>query len=175
MSLVIFDLDGTLVESHLMDYGGKLGPRQDRAFTEPVLLPGRFAKIEHHANVGDRFAICTNQGGVAWGYCNVTEAKIRVARAIAELGFFFGAPLSVHIAFEHPRATVPAFKADGRRKPAPTMLEEAIEAHFTREQMAWPLEKGDHPIAFVGDRSEDEQAAENAGVDFVHADEFFRA
>jgi D-glycero-D-manno-heptose 1,7-bisphosphate phosphatase len=52
---------------------------------------------------------------------------------------------------------------DDRRKPGPGMLREAMS----------DFEADPDETLYVGDRPEDEQAAKNAGVDFVWASEFF--
>ncbi len=167
MGLICLDLDGTLVENALVEVEGKLQRPQHNVYTASTLLPNRFEVTANAAAEGDRFAIVTNQGGVAWGYHTQAEVDLRIALAIGQLHFFHGAPFTVHVAFGHPRATVKQFKElEGevsRRKPAPTMLLEAMNAHGMEQA----------ETLMVGDLGTDEEAAKAAGVDFVTAEDFF--
>lgn len=169
MGLICLDLDGTLVESALVEEDGKLQRPQTNVYAEPSLLPHRFDVLHRAAKEGDRFAIVTNQGGVAWGYHTVAEVNLRIARSIAALGFFCLAPFSVHVAWKHPRATVPQFReSDGeatRRKPAAAMLLEAMDAHGIDQANT----------LMVGDLGTDTEAALAAGVDFALGADFFTA
>lgn len=178
MRRYLFDLDGTIIKK-FMDL-------PDRDFTAVELLPGvletwRCLRYETGNNLG----IISNQGGVAFGY--QTEADVirkfaRVARALGyghiEVHYGAGEPLETFsegrggegvLAFwvcyadarsPDPRYNDPAQVA--RRKPSGAMIREAI---------AWD---NDGDPLFVGDRSEDEAAARNAGVPFRWAEEFFR-
>lgn len=167
MGLICLDLDGTLVESALVEEDGKLQRPQDNVYTEPVLRSGVLEAIRMAASEGDRFAIVTNQGGVGWGYHTVAEVDRRIGHAVALTHFFYRRPFTVHVAFEHPRATVPLFKQTpdmrDRRKPAPTMILEAMDLHGV----------GQADTLMVGDLDSDAGAARAAGVDWVHEGDFF--
>lgn len=167
MGLLLMDLDGTLIPNALVEVDGKLQRRQHELYTEPTLLPNRYERLKQSADEGDRFAIVTNQGGVAWGYHTQGEVYARIAATLRQLAFFWHRPFSVHVAFMHPRATVPQFKGDDGRKPSPFMLGEALGAHH--------IDLGSPATAalMVGDRDEDREAAHSAQVDFATADEFF--
>jgi HAD superfamily hydrolase (TIGR01662 family) len=166
----MLDLDGTLVESSLVEIDGKLQPAPG-IFSEPRLQPNVLEKIADLADEGDEFAIVTNQGGVAWGYATPAEAYARIGRAVALLHGFFGRPFSVHVCFAHPRATIKQYReGHERRKPAPAMLREALKAHG-REGL-YPDQPPEDAI-MVGDLEDDEKAARAAGVDFVPAGTFF--
>lgn len=145
--LAIFDLDGTLVEDHLVDKpcdrcerrgvehigsgskfqtlpcrrcGGKttiLTPRRDIPFTEPRVIPGVIDRLGELREAGASFAIATNQGGVAMGFQTVEEVKQRIASAVRQLHFFYSAPFSVHYCLDHPSALVDKFK-----DPSPAQL-----------------------------------------------------
>lgn len=165
MGLLLLDLDGTLIPNALVEVDGKLQRRQHELYTEPTLLPNRYEVLKKAAEEGDSFAIVTNQGGVAWGYHTQGEVYARIACTLRQLSFFWARPFSVHVAFMHPRATVPAFKGDDGRKPSPFMIGEALGAHHAHADIDTAL--------MVGDRDEDREAAESAQVDFVFAEEFF--
>ena len=71
-----------------------------------------------------------------------------------------------YVAFDvtHPKATIEELRKDSpRRKPGPGMLLEIIEQSGEAKR----------DTLMVGDRPEDEQAARNAGVNFMWADAFF--
>ncbi len=163
MGLLLLDLDGTLIDNALVEVDGKLQRHQHELYTEPTLLPNRYERLKQSADEGDSFAIVTNQGGVAWGYHTQAEVYARIAATLRQLCFFWGRPFSVHVAFMHPRATVPQFKGDDGRKPSPFMIGEALGCHQAPAA----------PVLMIGDRDEDREAAESAQVDFVHADDFF--
>lgn len=163
MGLILLDMDGTLVDNPLVETEGKLQRPQDQRFHEPVLRPNVFETLHDYALEGDSFAIVTNQGGVAWGYHTAAEVYERIGRTVALLQFFWVQPFSVHVAFKHPGATIPGFKGDDGRKPSDTMLAAALVVHGAALDEA----------VMVGDRDEDEKAAEAAGVTFTPAFQFF--
>jgi histidinol phosphatase-like enzyme len=174
VGLLCFDLDGTLVESALEEVDSKLGPKPGEIFTEPTLRPNVREAVYTAAEEGDRFAIVTNQGGVAWGYATEVEAWARIGRAVALLDGFFGRPFSIHACFAHPRATIARYReGHGRRKPSGAMIREAISVHHEEK----PLEVSPRELALgtsmVGDLADDEYAARDAGVEFIPAGQFF--
>jgi D-glycero-D-manno-heptose 1,7-bisphosphate phosphatase len=106
-----------------------------------------------------RLAVATNQGGVAFSYLSPNDLKIQIEAAATELRIPY-----VLVEFRHPNGTVPAFKKDTwRRKPGPGMIYEAILKHDVEPE----------ETLYVGDRSEDQEAARRAGVHFMWATEFF--
>lgn len=172
MGLICLDLDGTLVANTLEEIDGKLQRLQSESFTRPQLLPRRREILEPFALAGDRFAIVSNQGGVAWGYHTQREVYERIGATLAQLDFFWGQPFSLHIAWKMEKGNLlPQFRGDDGRKPAPTMIQRAITHHLTPTIGMVPdaLEQ----TMMVGDRDEDREAAEAARCCFEHADEFF--
>lgn len=192
--LVIFDLDGTLVEDHLIDVEceacdgegvsepgagmsdpcpvckgrrTRLVPRTDIAYTDPRPIDGVPELLKDlRERYGPEFAIATNQGGVALGFQQVEEVKVRIAVALERLEFFAGAPFSVHYCLDHPDGKGEyADPGEGRlwrRKPEPGMLFEACREH------------GDLSAVYLGDRESDHQAAIRAGLPFVFAQHWHR-
>ncbi len=164
--LAIFDIDGTITEIK-----PEVKEKNPKAYT-PNTLGEQQAKAkvvefleELQANeVG--IALATNRGGVAWGY-NTLEEAYAMAEEAAELCGIEGA--AVYVCPYHAKA-VNFYKADPRyamdndcRKPNPGMLLQAME------------DAGVEPeeTIFVGDMETDMQAAENAGVAFYWAKDFF--
>jgi D-glycero-D-manno-heptose 1,7-bisphosphate phosphatase len=156
--LYMFDIDRTLIRSFLREGG-------DRSIFDLVeVLPGRREKLAALADEGARFALVTNQGGVAFGYQTTRQVFDKLGVIVAAFNAFYLRPVSVHYCFTHPKATVEAYKVDSaRRKPGPAMLLEALEAHDVNGLAS----------VFVGDMDTDQQAAEAAGVRYVDAAEFF--
>jgi histidinol phosphatase-like enzyme len=178
MGLIMLDMDGTLVQSALVDLGTqekkKLGRMQHELYTEPELMPNVYETLKRHADEGDAFAIVTNQGGVAWGYHTQAEVYRRISNTTALLSCFWGRPFSVHVAFMDPRGTVPGFKGDDGRKPSGLMLEWAMEAAGQSPRgTAGQAEASRAASLMVGDRDEDREAAEFAKVPFSLAGDFF--
>lgn len=158
MRLVIFDLDGTLIESYMRE--GENWP-----YKRVVVLPNVLHKLELLASGGVTFAIATNQAGVAFGYQTPEETFEKMSEAMRKLNFFFGAPFSFHLCMAHPTASVAWSdpKEVARRKPSPAMLKEAMKSHDTKPE----------DTVMVGDMDTDRQAAHAAGVAFRWAPDFF--
>jgi histidinol phosphatase-like enzyme len=167
MGLLCLDLDGTLVESSLVEIeqGGK---------TKLAPAPGLFTEPRLRPNVAEVFAIVTNQGGVAWGYATEAEVWARIGRTVGLLSGFHGRPFSVHVCFAHERATIERYREGyDRRKPSPAMLLEAINAHEPPGNDPVVGLSGPGGYLMVGDLGTDEEAARATGVDFVPAGTFF--
>lgn len=162
MKLFIFDLDCTLIEGYWEKKGAKALP-----FERIALLPGREETIRRLAEQGALFSIVTNQAVVAFGYQTVAEVQAKIAGVLAALDFFYGAPVSVHVCYHHPHATVEEWRQDpcARRKPSPGMLNEAVDAHN------WLLGES----VFIGDMKTDREAAAAAGLTYVDEADFFDA
>lgn len=160
MKLFIFDLDCTLIEGYWENEG-----RDALPYERIALLPGRAEKIRRLAEYGSLFSIVTNQGGVAFGFQTVDEVKAKIAGVLAALDFFYGAPVSVHVCYHHPKAPLDEWRQDPcpRRKPAPGMLSEAVDAHN------WLLGES----VFIGDMRTDREAAAAAGLAYCDEGDFF--
>lgn len=166
--LYIFDVDGTLIEGYLRPDGKKW------PYERVVVLPRRMAVIRRLCDQGARFALATNQGGVAMGYQEPGEVYEKIATVLGEVEFFYGQPLSVHVCMHHPAAKVAWWKEDPcpRRKPGPGMLQEAMAAHgFVGSHGGLNVTRSG--AIFVGDSKTDEEAAKKAGIDFDYAEHFF--
>lgn len=176
MNLYLFDLDGTLIESYMDD------PKRD--FDRVALLPKRAEKIAE-LRKHNRIGIVTNQGGVAFGLVTPEAVERKLLAVADQLGFggiilddgarrrtignlVTGALLLCSVAYEHPNATSEQYKPKTfpRRKPSGEMIREQMIFHRIPE---W---RG-REVTFVGDRPEDEQAAQDARVAFEWADSFF--
>lgn len=160
MTLFIFDKDGTLV--------GVPSPEQNRPANTPaeqILLPGVAAKIAALKAAGAKIAIASNQGGVAWGFISYAQAADLLSDCAAKIGAdaWDFCPHDARAA-DKPNAR-PEYAIPCRcRKPQPGMIIRLAK------RLGVPLSR----VVFVGDRPEDEQAAQAAGVRFEWADEFFR-
>lgn len=178
--LILFDLDGTLVES----------------FTTKV-LPGVKEILQTIRERGISIGICTNQAGPAWRYATGQEkypTSDRVARnilAIAHELELTDVPWFIAIGDER-LLKLEGEKANGSdainqvhldlqkalrysrelpnvqisdslawRKPQPGMIQSAMEIFQVTKKTV---------VVYAGDMTTDEQAAKNAGVHFVYAD-----
>lgn len=149
--LIIFDKDGTLC--------GSTNPKgPPNTLEEQTMLPGVVDICNNLRRDGIILAIASNQGGVSLGYMTRGMAKevVNAARVAVGAQIAFFAP-------DHPEAELEDESGLFDRKPNPGMLINAMVAcgAYTRQTL------------YVGDRPEDEQAAMNAGVDFMWAEDFF--
>jgi len=163
--LIMFDLDGTLTEP-------KSGERFPKTIDDRRILPGREEKLLELSQNGIKMCIITNQGGAAWGIIDAVE--------MSDFLFSFCNQLQIDYFFVCYRDTsekarispktikelteTDYYKEWDRRKPGPGMIEEGLD-HFGIDRF---------DALFVGDRQEDRDAAENSGVDFQWAWDFFK-
>jgi len=159
--LFLFDLDGTLISSYMEN--------EDKDYHTWEVLPGREQVIKAlRDDQNKRVAIVTNQGAVAYGY--VTEEDfvrkyVQVTEILGTMDMFFcyampGGQRTREEAAKQPDN--PAWDVH-RRKPSAKMLLEAMAlAGVTQDR-----------TVYVGDMDTDEQAATNAGVDNIKAEDFF--
>jgi D-glycero-D-manno-heptose 1,7-bisphosphate phosphatase len=152
VDLVIFDADGTLCTT-------ASGQTFRRGAADWKVLPRRPEVLQELATMGKGRALASNQGGVAFGHLKDEEISAELYRLGAALGI-----VVVWWCPHHPQGTVPGFTEDcPHRKPKPGMLTGIME-----QQGASP-----ERTLFVGDRPEDQQAAQAAGTRFAWAWEFF--
>jgi D-glycero-D-manno-heptose 1,7-bisphosphate phosphatase len=164
--LYLFDLDGTLISSYM--------DNPDKDYDTWEVLPGRKAMLNRLLMRGDIVCIVTNQGGVAFGFVTDSQADRKIADARIRLGIApvrsSGDPLppQVYACYADERGKPPWDNpADAaRRKPSGAMISEAIADHPDAAALG---------VFFVGDREEDRQAAQDAGVAFQWAHIFFGA
>lgn len=163
--LAIFDIDGTLTEIK-----PEVLARQRRLVTpnylgEQQAKPGVIQKLAELQMMGMQIALATNRGGVAFGYTSLEQAQA-LAQEAADLCQIPQAGVYVcpyHAKARGPRAVWEFAQESDCRKPQPGMLLQAMADYQTAVPETF----------FVGDLETDRQAAENAGVDFFWAAEFF--
>lgn len=119
--------------------------------------------LEMYKTLGWRIVGVSNQGGVALGHmtmANCTEAMIETQKQCG--GAFDKIAWCVH----HPDAETPEMAVCWCRKPKTGLvIESALELAESTGEIYPP-----HMGLFVGDRPEDAQCAENAGLRFMPAD-----
>lgn len=163
--LYIFDLDGTLAES----------------FTGSTLLPNRAEMLQKIVANGDQIAIASNQGGVAcrqaWGFENfptLDDVRTRFQKIVNEIKDVTGLeniPVAIAYAYFHknsdswlyadfdPCVEFSESNNPDWRKPNFGMIDYLNVYGVT--------------ATYVGDMESDRHAAENAGVIYYDAEEFF--
>lgn len=178
LKLAILDKDGTIV-----------APRSGQTFVQSpedqMLLSGVAERIAAMKADGWTFVIASNQGGVAAGH-KTLESAISEMRYCLELlpGFireamfcpdFNGSDLLIvqdetdgFIDFRQhpPTEAIAHFDELNYRKPQPGMLRLAM--------WRFGVESNPQTCLMIGDRPEDQQAAEAAGVRFLDAEEWRR-
>lgn len=164
--LAIFDIDGTITQIKaevLEKYPKRVTPNYPNE-QEPI--PGVPEKLAALQAEGITIALATNRGGVAWGYTPIKLAW-KLAREAGEL---CGIPdAAVYLCPYHAKArgkrAVAEYAIEHEcRKPNPGMLLEAMkDAGISASD-----------TIFVGDRDSDKEAAQNAGVEFYWAEDFFK-
>ena len=175
--LLILDKDGTLVR-----------PKSGGAFVQhpedQELLPGVAEAIARYHVDGWRMAIASNQGGVAAGHKSLQDAIAEMAYCLILLPEFVRTAVfcpddGMSIEFVRKFDGVAKYRGYLRhkymnyarswrtfRKPDPGMIHAVID-FCTNDGSGDSVE-----ILFVGDRPEDQQAATNAGVNFMWASDW---
>jgi D-glycero-D-manno-heptose 1,7-bisphosphate phosphatase len=153
MSLVIFDMDGTLVFNATGSFS--------RLPEEQTLLPGVEERCEALRAEGHTLAVASNQGGVAMGYLTYEASEALVANAARLIGADFYEFCPFHAGGLIPRWVRPNPPC---RKPNPGMLVQLMQRTNTSPD----------DCLFVGDSPEDWGAALAAGVEFQWATVFFQ-
>ena len=156
ITLYIFDVDGTLVET-------KSGDTFRKTAEDWRWLPGRVQHLQD-LSVNAYVAFASNQAGVAFPWSKFTEQEIidqmkAMAEAVGDAAW--------RCCFTTPNEkALPQYHNpnDPNRKPGPGMILSLMEQH----DVSAPY------VLFVGDRPEDEQAAAAAGVRFQWAKDYFR-
>lgn len=158
--LYIFDVDGTIAERDTTD-----------------LLPG---VTEWFAGNQTAVAFATNQGGVGLRYWMeaggfgepekypTEEQVMKRLRSIADRVSV--SPLNIYACF--------AYQSKSSGKWAPSENDGLFWEHAWRKPEPWMLihameMAGAESAVMIGDSDEDEAAARAAGIDFIHANEFF--
>lgn len=156
--LYLFDLDDTLISGYMSNV--------NKDYHTWRVLPGRFEKLRDLQARGDAIAIVTNQGGVAFGFVSEQDAWIKIYAA----AFDCGLPpdtIRTYACFHDVRGKPPYNdpKQAARRKPGGAMIREAIADNPEQAALG---------VLYVGDREEDQQAAQDAGVPFQWSHLFFK-
>jgi D-glycero-D-manno-heptose 1,7-bisphosphate phosphatase len=184
--LLILDKDGTLVRP-------KSGEKFVQHPEDQELIPGVSDAIARYAADGWMMAIASNQGGVDAGYKTLEDAiaEMQYAMMLSEIECAFFCPdmdgkqcysiiaastltWACDVKALHRRAVFPLYRLASYRKPGFGMLQEAA-SYWSSSHWELMTYKGFRPeaqILMVGDRPEDQQAAKNAGVDFLWAHEW---
>ena len=160
--LLMCDLDETLLRGY-MDQ-----PNPGAVYRTVRPLAGRVERVATLRAQGVRFAVVTNQAGVAFGHQKERDVERKRAKVWDAFGLHEGPAASWHCCFAHPQGSEPYRLDCGRRKPSPQMLYEAMAQHGLPGA---PLIAQD--CLFVGDMESDRQAAFAAGVPYLDAKEFF--
>jgi HAD superfamily hydrolase (TIGR01662 family) len=158
--LYIFDADGTLRRCTVE---GQPCPNKPG---EWELIPGVRERLRSlwANNMSANGAIASNQGGIAFGFLTWNIANTMLHDLADELHKETDLPLQILMCPHHPRGNKKRWVIDcACRKPRPGMLYQAMMMY----------EIGPADTLYVGDMDTDRQAAENAGVDFMWAKDFF--
>lgn len=153
------DLDGTIRKG--LDELGRFvnGPE------DVELFDGVADRLLRYRTAGWRIIAITNQGGVALGHTTFERAMLACARTndLAKRSFD-----KIVMCRHHPAAKDPEYAVCWCRKPRIGGLVEAALSLADACREYYPP----HLSLFVGDRDEDRQCAENAGVPFMLASEW---
>lgn len=159
---LFLDMDGTVVEPEEGDFINDP--------SEVTVIEGRRERIREYVSTpGETNPLVlgvTNQAGVAFGHMSLTDyrrIRAKIRSEVPELHAIEFSPC-------HPDGDDPAFGTKTLlRKPQVGMLA-ALERRCLRK---WHAQIHFERSLFVGDRDEDQECAERAGIDFQWASDFF--
>lgn len=161
--LYLFDLDDTLISGYM--------DNPDKGYHKYRILPGRYEKLLDLRTRGDRICIATNQAGVAHGFITEEDVDFKMRFVLAQIGLFEAHTNStrpiVYSCYYDTRGRPPWNDPIGaaRRKPSGAMLREAMRDYPIDAALG---------VLYVGDRPEDQAAAQDAGVAFQWAHIYFK-
>lgn len=159
VNVLWIDLDGTV--RHGKDELGFFADKPEQV----ELFAGVTAILHLYKRAGWRIVGVSNQGGVAMGHLSF-EAVVAMMRRTQELtGDVFD---RIYSCVHHPDAPDPLLGNCWCRKPRIGMLVDAGLSMSQQHDEIYPPSRG----LFVGDRPEDQQCAENAGLPFEWASEW---
>lgn len=174
-NILILDMDGTV----RIKRGGTPGDIKAGLIQSPddqEIIPGAAKAIESYVKEGWLIVGCSNQGGVAAGKKTLESCfkeqrhTLKVVPQLHKIYFcpdYEGKQLGIVMRGHHHLMEVekddPYFGfLQSFRKPEPGMIQYIKTSHECDR------------LLFVGDRPEDEQAAEKAGIDFQWAKDWWR-
>jgi len=153
------DLDGTVRKGY-----DELGVFVNKA-EDVELFEGVSEKLKAYKDAGWRIVGITNQGGVSLGHLTFEDMAAAVAETQKQSGNAFD---KIMACIHHPDAKDPEFAVCWCRKPRIGNIVEAAMALGKQYNEYYPP----HLALFVGDRPEDKECAENAGIEFMDAKEW---
>ena len=152
------DLDGTIREGKDDALGRFVnGPVDVVVFPEAVTMMRRWK------DAGGRIAGVSNQGGIALGIVSYQAVSAAMLETQRQCGGLFDL---ITFCRHHPDAPDPVMGRCWCRKPSAGAV---IEAAYGLADRYHGEFYPPHLALFVGDRTEDEQCAANAGIDFAWA------
>lgn len=158
--VLYLDLDGTARKGK-----DELGRFVNKA-EDVELFPLMRERLESYKQKGWRIVGVTNQGGIAMGIVTEQDVREAVMRTQELAAGLFDL---IYMCQHHPDAHDPEWRQCFCRKPRIGMLVmAATELGFRNPGELYPP----HISLMVGDREEDRQCAENAGVPFKWAHEW---
>jgi len=126
------------------------------------VFPAAVEQMKKAKAQGWRIVAITNQGGVALGSFPYSDAVATLAETNKQTGELFD---KMMMCIHHPDAKDPEMAVCWCRKPKPGMVIEAAIGLGVQHNEYYPP----HMALFVGDRPEDQQCAEAAGIQFMDA------
>jgi D-glycero-D-manno-heptose 1,7-bisphosphate phosphatase len=157
--VLYLDIDGTVREGK-DDPLGKFvnGPEDVRVF------PAAITRMREWKRGGGRIVGVSNQGGIALGLVSAEKVAAAMVETHRQTGHLFD---KLAWCMHHPDADDPEMARCWCRKPkAGLVIESALELAGRHEGEIYPP----HMALFVGDRPEDADCAQAAGIDFLSAE-----
>lgn len=156
--LYIFDLDGTL----RVTKSGRPCPNTPE---DQELLPRVKEKLLEIKEAGHKLAICTNQGGVSWGYMTVLQVWKIILYFCEMCDNVFD---DCRVSYFAPGGPDSNFYLNNA-KPNPSMLFNLRGIFLWQKEGGFELNQ----VIYVGNAKIDKEAADLAKIGFAWAHEFF--
>lgn len=157
--VLYLDLDGTV--RHGKDQLGIFVNKPE----DVVVFPEALQRMREYKKFGWRIVAITNQGGVALGFMDFKIAMAILAETQLQCRQSFD---QMMMCIHHPDAKEPEMAVCWCRKPRIGNIVEAALRLGQRHDEYYPP----HMALFVGDRPEDKDCAESAGIRFMDAKEW---